>query len=286
MAQRQTGGRGKAILLVVIAGLAAVLALSMIGTMLDGYQRELTEAQVPEETIQVMVAAKTLDQGRTIVAADLRPRTFPPSYVPDTVLRTLDQVVGRVPRERILPGEVIREERLADAEAGVGLNAIIPRGMRAMTIDLSGAQAVSGFLNPGNYVDVIITLSAADQQEAETNTILSAVTVLAVNQRLGTGMLQVGGEKGAPQASGITVALTPEQAERLTHAMNQGAVTLSLRNDIDVTQVEAHAEIRLEPMGGEENEVARMSVKEWKQQAVTEQDGTLVIIKGSNSTVQ
>ena len=56
--------------------------------------------------------------------------------------------------------------------------------MRAVSLDISGGSAVSGFLNPGNYVDIIVTIG--DQgSPLQTVTLLQVVTVLAVNDRLG-----------------------------------------------------------------------------------------------------
>jgi Flp pilus assembly protein CpaB len=65
--------------------------------------------------------------------------------------------------------------------------------MRALSIDISDGSAVSGFLNPGNYVDVIVTIEGDDTREAETVTLLQAVTVLAVNNRMGNSSESIEG---------------------------------------------------------------------------------------------
>ncbi len=275
MARRQSGGRLRAAIFLTVSLVAALVASTVIYSVIQGYQQELVSAQTPEETIQVMVAATDLHQGKTITAEDLKNKTLPPDYVPDSVLRQPDQVIGRVPRERILKGEFIRDERLADPEAGVGLNAIIPRGMRAVSISLRSSNAVSGFLNPGNYVDVLATVAAQEEKEVETVTLLQAVTVLAVNDRLGGGTSATN-DKAKPS---VTVAVTPEQAEKLTHADELGRITLALRNDIDVTQVTTHGLLVRELLGGNRND-KRISVQEWKERIVKQQDGTLIIIKG------
>src|SRR5690606_33215827 len=176
MARRQTGGRIRAGIFLLVSMGAAGAASAVIYTVITNYQQELESAIEPEITIPVMVAAKELPQGGTIVLEDLAMKALPPDYVPDEVLRQPEQAVGRVPRERILAQEFIREERLADPEAGVGLNAIIPRGMRALSINISNASAVSGFLNPGNYVDVLVTIPGADGRKTETVTLLQAKT--------------------------------------------------------------------------------------------------------------
>lgn len=276
MARRQTGGRLRAAIFLLVSLSAAAVASVVIYSVITSYQRELVDAEMPEETVQVMVAAMDLGQGRTIGPPDLALTELPPEYVPDSVLRQPEQAVGRVPRERILKNEFIREERLADPEAGLGLNAIIPRGMRALSINITAGSAVSGFLNPGNYVDVLVTIQDDGDLEAETVTLLQAVTVLAVNDRLGTGAAADPTQRARPS---VTLAVTPELAEKLTHAVAQGTVTLTLRNDIDVTHVESHGTEADSLLGGEDGE-KRMSVKQWKDARAKSRDGTLMIIKG------
>ncbi len=280
MARRSTGGRIRAILFLLISFGAAAFASIVIYVVIVSYQRELVEVNKPHEVVSVMVAAHDIWQGKTIEDTDLQLLEMPPAYVPESVLRTTDQVVGRVPRERILAREFIRDERLADPAAGVGLNAIIPRGMRAMSINISDGSSVSGFLNPGNYVDVLVTIMGEEGREAETVTLLQAVTVLAVNTRLGDESGGEGSQKaGKPM---VTLAITPDLAEKLTHALAQGSVTLTLRNDIDVTHVETHGAIVSNLLGGKD-ESKRITIKEWNQRSATSSTQEVIMIMGPDS---
>lgn len=279
MARRNTGGRIRALLFLFISFGAAAVASIVIYFVINSYQQELKVVNRPDETVNVMVAAHDIWQGKTIDAEDLAMVQLPPDYVPDPVLRLPEQAVGRVPRERILAHEFIREERLADPEAGVGLNAIIPRGMRALSINISDGSSVSGFLNPGNYVDVLVTIPGDEDREAETNTLLQAVTVLAVNNRLGT-TAEATTERYKPS---VTVAVTPDLAERLTHAVAQGTVTLTLRNDIDVTHVETHGAFASSLLGGVTDD-KRITVKEWTERRAQSADGAVTIILGQDIT--
>ncbi|MEQ1504314.1 MAG: Flp pilus assembly protein CpaB [Myxococcota bacterium] len=275
MARRNTGGRLRALVFLIISFGAALVASVVIFVVISSYQRELQTVSKPDEVVEVMRAKRDIWQGKTIDTEDLETVALPIDYVPDSVLRTQDQAVGRVPRERILAFEFIREERLADPEAGVGLNAIIPRGMRALSINISDGSAVSGFLNPGNYVDVLVTIDGDDtHKEAETRTLLQAVTVLAVNNRLGSNSENV--DRARPS---VTLAVTPDLAEKLTHAVAQGTVTLTLRNDIDVTHVETHGALVKNLLGGASEE-KRITVQEWTARTRASVDGTVTIIQG------
>jgi len=276
MARRNTGGRLRALLFLFVSFGAALVASVVIYFVIKSYQRELVQTSTQDPTTTVMVAKHDIWQGKTITAEDLQMEDLPKDYVLESVLQNPEQAVGRVPRERILAHEFIREERLADPEAGVGLNAIIPRGMRALSINISDGSAVSGFLNPGNYVDVLVTIGGDAAREAETTTLLQAVTVLAVNNRLGNSET---GERARPS---VTLAVTPDLAEKLTHAVAQGTVTLTLRNDIDVTHVETHGAMATSLLGGT-NDDKRISVQEWTARTRASVDGTVTIIRGRDS---
>lgn len=290
MGKTSTGGRIKAAIFLLVSMGAAAMASLVIYTVIRNFQAQLAEAQAPQEFTSVIVARRTLWPGETIGEADLEHRDFPPDFVPDEVLRSLEDAVNRVPRERILAEEFIRRERLAQREAGRGLNAIVPRGMRAVSLDISGGSAVSGFLNPGNYVDLLVTIGS-DNRPLQTVTLLQAVTVLAVNDRLGARKTedQVEAEKKRNSVRqtrpSITIAVTPDQAEKITHAHVQGDVTLTLRNDIDVTAVETHgAQNAASLIGREGPGGTRMTVREFQERLAASGDGTLIIIKGDKKT--
>jgi len=286
MARRQTGGRIRALIFLIGSLVVAGIAVALVLIVLASYQSQLVQLNAPQEVAQVVTAIKDLSPGQIIVVEDVGVVTLPPDYVPESALRQKEQAVGRVPLERILPNEFIREERLADPAAGVGLNAIIPKGMRALSINISSGSAVSGFLNPGNYVDVIITLrpNGVDQTETVTFTMMQAVTVLAVNTRMSESADGHAGEGGGRPS--VTLAVTPDQAERITHALNQADITLTLRNDIDVTNLVTNGAKSTDLLGGAATE-KRIDISEWKQRASTgdaPSDGTLIIIKGPSTT--
>jgi pilus assembly protein CpaB len=279
---RSTGGRIRALIFLILSFGAALVAAFVIYIVIISYQRELVTASAPVELNQVMVAARDMWQGKTIEETDLAMTELPPEYIPDEALKTPEQAVGRVPRERILAHEFIRNERLADPAAGVGLNAIIPRGMRAMSININDGSAVSGFLNPGNYVDVLVTIEGEDEKPAETVTLLQAVTVLAVNNRLGDIDGEMVENSGKPS---VTLAVTPDLAEKLTHAVAQGNVTLTLRNDIDVTQVETHGALVANLLGAED-EGARITVREWRARTEASSSNTIMLIQGPSTKTE
>jgi len=241
---REGGGGGpvRALIFLALAIGAGSFALVVLYQLITNYQLKIDEAKRPEDTVMVIVAARDLYQGVTITEDDLYAVQIPPKYLPEGVFLSPEHVVGRIPRERILANEFVRADRLADPESGVGLNAVIPRGMRAISINVSDGAALSGFLNPNNYVDVLVTVQpdeaaaakSAGKKVPETRTLLQAVFVLGVNSRMQKETAELAKEKRGSQKPSVTLLVTADQAEQIAHAENLGEIVLTLRNDLDV----------------------------------------------------
>lgn len=239
------------IAIVFIVGALVVAGFATFGivTLLSGIRDTARASDKPIDTVTVVAASRTLYQGVAITSDDLFVVNIPPDYLPvvkdktskevvkATVFASRERVVGQVPRERILANEIIRPERLADGSIGVGLNAVIPRGMRAISVGLRGADAVAGFLQPGNYVDVLVTMDD-EFGRRRTETILQAVFVLGVNSRAQNESGQEVEQRG-PQAPSVTFLVTPGQAEDIAFADEVGDIALTLRNvqDVNYTQL-------------------------------------------------
>jgi len=218
----------------MVAMVAGLFSIFVLYSMISSYQRQIAEAKEPEDTVMVIVAARDLYTGISVTEEDLYAVEIPPRYLPENIFLSPEHVVGRIPRERILANEFIRADRLADPESGVGLNVVIPRGMRAMSVNISDGRALAGFLNPANYVDVIVTIDPEDDTSNPlTFTKLQAVFVLAVNSRLGSETVDEGREKRGKQRPTVTFLVSMEDAEHLAYAEAMGDITLTLRNDQD-----------------------------------------------------
>lgn len=243
MAKRRVGTRGSAwsrrqvagalgVGAVVTAGVAVWLSVSLI---------ELSRgpAKVTEPRYPLVVAVRELVPGQPIRADDVALDFLPAAALPHvveadgsttvaTVFPSREAVVGQIPRERVLPREAVRRERLVDLHAGIGLSAVLPSGTRAVSLDLGGTDALTGFLEAGAYVDVLATGVGTDRVSV-TRTVLEVVPVLAVNGH--ADGFQAGDAQRAPT---VTLQLFPEQVERLALADTLGEVTLVLRASGDL----------------------------------------------------
>lgn len=221
---------------VVAAGLATLI-LFVVFQNLDSQVKQRTQKR-KQEQVTIVVAATTLAQGTTLTEDHLTEKLVPRSFYLDTMVDESNSILGRVPRERILAGEPVRTERLADARDGAGMNALIPKGQRALQLELQGANAVGGFVNPGDYVDILYTGEDAERGGQHTKTLLQSKLILAVDERLAVRDESAASRAGV--APSVTLALTPVEAQLVTHASRTGIVTLTLRNHVDVTKQEVH----------------------------------------------
>ena len=147
-------------------------------------------------------------------------------WVPPGVVSDLEGVVGETVRERVLAGDILRPERLVVSRTA-GLAALVPPGHRALSIHLTGADRVAGFLEPGDRVDVLVTL-ISEHLPTQTVTLLENVLVLSIDDHLAEIPL---GQRGIkPQ---VAVLTTPRQANRLIHALRNGKPRLILRAEGD-----------------------------------------------------
>lgn len=230
-------------MLAVLFAAAATVILFLFFRSLESRVAQQTVLR-QQELVDIVVTARTLEQGITLKADHLQTLRVPRMFFLDTMVSSPDAVVGRVPRERILAGEPLRTERLADPKAGAGLNALIPKGQRALQVELRGAAAVGGFVSPGDYVDILFTGETKEASRARfgaltpgkhTTTLLQSKLVLGVDDLLAVEDEGTTTENTQPS---VTLALTPEEAQLVTHAFETGKVTLTLRNHVDVTRQE------------------------------------------------
>ena len=105
--------------------------------------------------------------------------------------------------------------------------------MRALSVKVDEVISVAGFVVPGTRVDVLLTMDdPGGSKEAVTKVILQNVQALAAGQSVEKD------KDGKPQPVGVlTVLVTPEQAESLALASNQGKIQLALRNTLDTLHI-------------------------------------------------
>lgn len=181
----------------------------------------------------IVVAAANMSLAETVTSQHVKLVPWPKASVPDGALRKLQEAEGRVVRGSILSGEPLIEAKLAPELSGKGgiMPMLVPEGQRGVTIKLDEAVRESGFLLPNSRVDVLVSMpKAPGSQEKIAKVILQDVTVLAAGQTV-----ELRDNKPVTNPT-VTLALTPQQTERLAVAQAEGKLMLVQRNLRD-TQV-------------------------------------------------
>src|SRR5437667_5040781 len=114
----------------------------------------------------------------------LKLSSSPPPICPRATSGKKSQVLGRGVIVPIAQGEYVLPEKLAGENAGYGLPALIPTGMRAVSVRVNEVIGVAGFVVPGTRVDVLLTGSPSGSGGERTTTVLENVAVIASGQRL------------------------------------------------------------------------------------------------------
>lgn len=206
--------------------LAAFLALRYLTN-----QRALMAAE--PKAASVVVAARDLTVGTIVTAADVRVVKWPLHATPPGYLGTSEAVVGRGVITPVRINEPLLDGKLAGKGAGGGLSVTIPEGMRAVSVKVDEVIGVAGFVVPGTRVDVVVTLNQQGRAEAITQVLLQNVPTLAA------GQFTQPDAQGKPQrVTVITLLVTPDQAETLILAANEGRIQLALRNTLDLATLE------------------------------------------------
>ena len=179
---------------------------------------------------KVVIVTQPIEAGKAITADKIQTIEWPGSAIPqDATTRTTD-VVGRIARVSMIPGEPVLPGKLAPKTATGGLSSIIPEGKRAITVHVNEVIAVAGFALPGSYVDVLISGKDASNQPFS-RTVLSRIKVLAVAQ-------ETTADHDKPKVvNAVTLELTPHDSERLDLARNIGVLSLVLRNELDTSVI-------------------------------------------------
>ena len=217
----------------VIFGLVVAIAVAVLLSVFVYREFQQASAVRPAQSQQIVVAAGPLALGTRLDANNITMIPWPAGSPLPGMLTSTDSAVGRAVITPVVANEPILESKLAPREAGAGLSATIPEGMRGVSVAVNDVVGVAGFVGPGTSVDVLVTgqIPGATQTGAEyvTRTILENIRVLAAGQKIEQD------REGKPQTVPVvTLLVTPQDAATLAMASTEGKIQLALRNTIDV----------------------------------------------------
>jgi len=224
---------------IAVLGLALVTAIGaafLVKSMTGATQ--VTVVEGPKiESVEVLVAAKDINLGTLISGGDLRWQEWPKSALSGHLITKTSKpdaassFAGATVRVPFVSGEPIIDKKVIRPGQGGFMAAILPKGMRAISVKISVESGVGGFILPNDRVDVLLTRrlrsnASGGNEEHVSDTVLKNVRVLAIDQTFSDS------EKGEQVAIGktATLELKPEQSEMLALAEAMGDISLTLRS--------------------------------------------------------
>ncbi len=170
-----------------------------------------------------------MEFGARLSPQNVRLQPWPAGSVPQGAFLTVNEALkhDRVALRPIVPGEPVLASKVSGTDGRATLAALLPAGMRAVSIPVTAVRGVSGFVLPGTMVDVILTRQIAGDgataEDLRSDVILENVQVLAIDQLADE-------KQGEPKlAKTATLAVTLFDAQRLAIAEKVGTLSLVLR---------------------------------------------------------
>lgn len=207
--------------------------------------------------VKVVVAKAEIPPGHALTADDLSLAPIVAAKPPANGFTDTAPVVGRVTRAPLLAGQPVLDPLLTPPGSPDGLQALVPEGMRAITLETTESSGLAGLLTPGSRVDVVTTAAPGnDADRAVSRIIAQNVRVLAVGQQLSaaTPAKPAEGAAAAPPAPGalartVTLLVTPHDAAELDLAQSMARLRLILRGNGDTEEVDDDAVMLAELRG-------------------------------------
>lgn len=232
--------------------IAIALALSLITAVLIYVYISGIKSEVPQvEYATVYVASRTLPARSRITADDIKQVKIAKELSNEKAVNDISEIIGKRLKDRIIEGEQIRIERIAD-ENNVSLSYSIPDGTRAVSINVNEQINVANLLRPGDFVDVIGSFGKEETNNGETirvyprmtKIILQNVQVLALGQDM---ELSPGKLNELPTT--VTLAVKKEDIEKFIYSSEYSSLRLALRSFDDKSITNTQGVIREDMTG-------------------------------------
>jgi pilus assembly protein CpaB len=244
-------GNRRLILAAVALGLLGAMLVYMASSSKGGGSKSSTPAG---DGVPIVIAKSEIPARTKITAPMVEVRLVPADAASALGFRDASQVVGQVTRFPIAVNEQVLTNKIVSlagtAASGRSLSYVVPPGKRAIAISASDVQNAGGLLLPGDYVDVVVLYdvefagrNGGERQTAASfvaHTMMQNVQILAISTNIvdlvpeatpsATGQQARNTEgKATPGAATVTLALSPQDAEKIYLAEANGKIRLSLR---------------------------------------------------------
>lgn len=217
---------------IAVLGVALVAGVGAFFMMMSGNKNSPIAAapQIQEKTVRVLVADKDFQRGERLTAdavkwTDWPEKSLSESYITEASGGDPEELEKAVARTTIVVGEPIMEAKIARVGSSGLLAAVLQPGMRAVTMRITPETGVSGFVLPGDRVDVYYS-EANDANRTVTDIIFEDVRVLAINT-----VYSENPEAPVIEGANATLELSPSDAEFFINSRSsRGQMSFALRS--------------------------------------------------------
>ncbi|NOX72629.1 MAG: Flp pilus assembly protein CpaB [Alphaproteobacteria bacterium] len=246
---------GFALILIVGMGLAG-FAVYLAQGQFNEYKTRLSDQSVALKKnvplVRVFVSTKPLRYGQKLTKEDVRIVAWPEDAIPEgaftdpKILFSEDETILRTVLRAMEKDEAILAVKVTEPGEDAGVASRLSAGMRAFTISVNVATGVSGFLRPGDRVDVYWSGSISGRDV--TRLILEDIKLIAIDQTAD------GDSTSTIVARTVTAEVSPKVVASLAQAQATGKLLLSLRGSEDTTLL-GQIEVDQEQLLGIQKEV-------------------------------
>ncbi|MGV3622281.1 MAG: Flp pilus assembly protein CpaB [Archangium sp.] len=226
--------KGKAPLTV---GLVLAVLAFLVGW--SGMQKQRADIRKGWNLVPVIVSAVDISEGTVVTMEMISQRSIPEQFVTSSVVKpdSASYVVGQKVMVTLQAGDPLLWSQFETSRTAERLTTKVISKMRAITIDAKSSAAVGGWIRPNDHIDIIGTFKDPTTNEQVALTLLQNVVVLATGKLTGNTNVNLVPESERAYGN-VTLMVVPEEGEILTLAQELGNLTLALRNDDDLSNID------------------------------------------------
>lgn len=210
----------------VVAGVSVYFSRSYIEGRVNFYRGQLEQE---EAMVEVVVPKRAMREGEIVRSADLSIREIPKRFA-DTGSVAGHNYENAIGQRLSFGVDEGRPMLWAHLEGGLSptFSGKVPTGLRAMTVRVDEINSISGFLQPGDRIDLLLT--SGERGEQQIFPLIQNLLVIATGVQTRVDKTALGGKRSFTT---ITVKTSPDNAKKITLAQQIGKLTAMLRNPED-----------------------------------------------------
>ena len=247
--------------LMLLSLFCSVLGLSVLLLSQTNSESATTSSkQAAKQTVKVLVSTRTIEIGQTYTPNSFRWKEVPQqeleNYIDHVTPEDIsaDHTMSGLARTKLVKDSILSKADITEPEGGYSLSLKLQPGYRAISVPVDQVTSNSGFIEPGDRVDILLLGSQDGEllrygnssQGLYVTTIVHDARVLAFNNKQTAESYQKaresnGFENGIPDDSSVSLEVTPEQANQVVLAKQLGKLTLVLRGQNEAQDQPQHA---------------------------------------------